>query len=258
MTISEYKKKEQDKKAITLPTKKISNNFIENTIVHSNASALKTLFYIATQCERLELEKYKNEDLMTIRLSKKKMQDYTGIDMKIIRRNLIAMQKTSINFIEDDGTFRNDDGWNLLPRFTLKSAKDTFEIKIFIRIAKLIIDVKTDYTFIDTKEIMNLKNKHSIRLLSLLSKINKYSDNVAKRKKMDLDMLNEFFGTRYKTWSELKRRVIDPAKEELDLYSKLRFIYESNFEIIGKGRPSFKDLTIDLITAEPTLLNMNY
>ena len=30
--------------------------------------------------------------------------------------------------------------------------------------------------------------------------------------------------------------------------SKISFIYESNFERLGRGRPKFRDVTIDVIT----------
>lgn len=94
---------------------------------------------------------------------------------------------------------------------------------------------------------MNIKNKHSLRLLALLCRMSEYSPDIPKRKRMTLDELNLFFGVNYKKWNMLEKMILKPIKEELDNNSKLSFIYEANYEILGRGRPSFRDVTIDLI-----------
>jgi len=94
---------------------------------------------------------------------------------------------------------------------------------------------------------MLVKNAHSLRLLSLLCRISQYDPDIPKRKHMTLNELNLFFGTNYKSWSMLELKILKPIKEDLDNTSKISFIYESNFQKLGRGRPSFKDVTIDLI-----------
>jgi len=82
---------------------------------------------------------------------------------------------------------------------------------------------------------MHLKKAHSIRLLAILNMIAGFDD------------LNEIFGTKYKKLTNIDRYVLAPAKEELDLTSKLSFLHEINFDNFGKGRPKAIDITIDLI-----------
>jgi hypothetical protein len=94
---------------------------------------------------------------------------------------------------------------------------------------------------------MNLKSKHSLRLLPVLNRINQYSDKVAKRKKCDLDYLNSLFGTRYKNLYDIQRKILEPVKDELDMNSKLTFLYEINFENFYVGRPKATSITIDVI-----------
>ena len=94
---------------------------------------------------------------------------------------------------------------------------------------------------------MQLKSKHSLRLLPLLQKIANYDEHIGKRKRMTLEELNEFFGTKYKRFAEIERRILFPAKEELDNNSNLTFVYEVNFIQLDKGRPKAHNITIDVV-----------
>ena len=105
---------------------------------------------------------------------------------------------------------------------------------------------------------MKLRKPHTVRMLALLNRISTYKTDedgweIPKRKRMTLDELNAFFGVNYKTWNKIEEKIIIPVKEELDAHSKLSFIYEANYEALGIGRPSFKDVTIDLIENQPRL-----
>jgi plasmid replication initiation protein len=134
--------------------------------------------------------------------------------------------------------------------------KNIVELDLYVRIAKMIVDVKRNYTMMNIKELMKLRRSHSVRMLALLNRISTYKIDeweIPKRKHMTLEELNAFFGTNYKTWNEFERSLLKPVKEELDAYSKLSFIYEANFEALGRGRPSFRDVTIDLIENQPRL-----
>jgi len=81
----------------------------------------------------------------------------------------------------------------------------------------------------------------------LLHRIGNFSDSIPKRKHYDLDELNELFGTNYKKISDIERKILIPVKSELDIYSKISFVYEMNFDLLGAGRPKAIDITIDVI-----------
>jgi len=249
MTVSEWKRKQKEKLALqkSKPLQKISNNFISNTIASSNTNAIKTIYYLATIIEKFEqLDNQADKKLLDITIDTREMLKYTEMTLPEIRRNIKAMQETSITFIDEKENI--EEGINLLPLYKFVYGKHQIKISIFVQIAGMIVDVKNNYTFINTKELMQLKNKHSIRLLPLLNTIAGYNNNVGKRKHMTLEDMNEFFGTKYKTWTKLETKILKPVKEELDEKSKISFIYESNFESLGKGRPRFKSVTIDIIT----------
>lgn len=253
MTIAEYKRKQREKLEAQKqkPLQKISNNFINNTIASSNANAIKTIYYLATILEKFEqLEAQEDKRLLDVTIDTREMLKYTEMSLPDIRRNLKGMQETSITFInEEEGI---EEGINLLPLYKFIYGKHQIKISLFVQIAKMIVDVKKNYTFINTKELMNLKSKHSLRLLPLLNTIANYDIDVGKRKRMTLEELNEFFGTKYKTMSELERKILIPVKEELDNNSKLSFVYDINFESLGKGRPRAKDVTIDVVENKKT------
>lgn len=227
------------------PHRKISNTFIENVINNNNASAIKTIYYLATILENMNLDNYKDNELLTVLIDGKQMLKYTEMTMPEIKRNIKAMQETSITFIDESEDII--EGMSLLPRYKIIPGKHKIELDLFSRIAKMVIDVKNNYTFINTKTLMNLKSKHSIRLLPVLNKISQYSPNVAKRKKYYLEDLNDLFGTKYKKLSEIERKILVPVKNELDMNSKLTFIYEVNFENFEVGRPKATTITIDVI-----------
>jgi plasmid replication initiation protein len=127
------------------------------------------------------------------------------------------------------------------------------EVKIFVEVAKMIIDVKRNYSMIDTKSLMKFKSKHTLKMLPLLIRIANFSENVAKRKTYDLDALNELFGTNYKKFYEIERKILKPVKEELDAHSKLSFIYETNYDYFDAGRPKAISITIDVVENAPRL-----
>jgi plasmid replication initiation protein len=106
---------------------------------------------------------------------------------------------------------------------------------------------------IDTRTLMKLKSKHSLRLLPMLQRISQYSDDVAKRKVFKLDELNLLFGTKYKRFADIQRKVLEPIKDELDAHSRLSFIYEVDYDYFDAGRPKVISITLDVIDSQPRL-----
>lgn len=233
------------------PHQKISNTFIENVITKNNSSAIKTVYYLASILETMDLDNMQDDKLVGITIDTKQMLKYTEMTMPEIKRNIKAMQETSITFVDEVQDII--EGMSLLPRYKIIPGKHKIEVDIFSKIGKMIIDVKKNYTFINTKTLMNLKSKHSLRLLPLLNKINQYDEHVAKRKKCDLEYLNSLFGTKYKNLYDIQRKILEPAKEELDLNSKLTFLHEINFDSFEVGRPKATSITIDVIDNSSSL-----
>jgi len=244
------KKKLADSKRNIHP--KISNTFIESAIQKNNASAIKTIYYLASHLEGLiELKEKSPTTLVSMKFDTREMLKYTEMKLPEVKRNLKAMQQTSITFINEEEN--TEEGINLLPYYKFVYGKHTVEVKLFVKIARLIIDVKRNYSLINTKALMKLKSKHTLKMLPLLQRIEQYSEEVGKRKTMTLGELNMFFGTNYKRFTDIERAILKPVKEELDAHSKLSFIYETNYDYFDAGRPKAISITIDLINNQPRL-----
>lgn len=243
MTVSEFKRKQKEalKLQKSKPLQKISNTFVENTIHKNNISAVKTIFYLASILDEFNFDK----DLDTVQVDLTKMLKYTELTAKDIRNNFKAMQETSISFIDEKENI--EEYVSLIPRVEFIWGKNIINIDIYSKIARMIIDVKRNYTFVNTKQLMRLKSKYSIRLLPVLNRISQYDKNIPKLKRYLLEDLNELFGTKYKRFIDIERKVLIPAKEELDNESHLTFIYDINYINLGVGRPKAKDIVIHLI-----------
>ena len=291
MTIAEYRKlqklEEENKKL--LPMQKISNNFLDNTIFKNNTGALKTIFYLSTILKDMDLKDKDDESLIDVEIDLKEFISYSMLDERIVKRSVKAMQETSISFITTEELngkkkIKEELHISLLPMYKIIYGKSKIQLKLFVKIAKLFVDVESNWTYLNTKQFMKLDSKHSIRMLGLLNKIDGYDrptdkeyklkkikDNLdlirdypdyAKNEKLEeqnrelsreqlpkvieltLEDLNSFFGTDYKRWGEFERRVLKPSMEELESKSPLFFWYDAYFQSIGKGRPKFEYVRI--------------
>ncbi len=231
---------------------KISNTFIESAIQKNNASAIKTIYYLATAIEEVEnLKELDPIKLLSIKFDTREMLKYTEMTLPEVKRNIKAMQQTSVTFFNSEEDI--EEGINLLPYYKFVYGKHTIEVKIFVKIAQLILDFKRGYSMINTKVLMQFKSKHTLKMLPLLERIKQYSDEAGKRKVMSLAELNMFFGTNYKKFNDIERKILKPIKEELDTHSKLSFIYETNYDYFDAGRPKAISITIDIIENQPRL-----
>ena len=250
--LAKLKKQKLEASKKTKVHRKISNTFIESAIQRNTVGALKTIYYLASAIETInDLDRMDSDKLLTIKFDTRDMLKYTGMSLPEIKRNVKAMQQTSITFIDEENN--TETGISLLPYYQFVYGKHKIEVKIFVKIARQIIDVKRNYSMIDTRSLMKFKSKHTLRLLPVLYRISQYSENVAKRKTFELHELNALFGTNYKRLTDIDKFVLRKVKEELDAHSKLSFIYETNFDYFDAGRPKAISITIDVVENQPRL-----
>jgi plasmid replication initiation protein len=155
------------------------------------------------------------------------------------------MQETSIKFKDD----KREAYISVLPKIEFFSGTTKLQIDIYKEILELVHQVKNRFTFIDVKQLVNLKSKHSIKMLSLLEMISGFDEHIAKRKYYELGELNKMFDTNYKRMAQFEAEILKKTKDELDQKSKLSFIYEIKyFQDNPKGRPKAVGVTIDLVS----------
>jgi len=228
---------------------KVSNNYIEGFIRQSNVNAVKILFYLA----KADIKGVKDERMVSFKIDTKHMLSFCNISMSSLKKTLLALQKTSIIITDDEVSL---EAYNLIPHIKILYGKNRLEVSIFTKIFNLIKEVKNKYTIINVETFMQLKQKHTLKMIQLLSRIQGYDSFVAKRKYYSLEEINALFGTNYSNCAEIERRILKPSKQELDSVSKLSFIYEIEYESKAKrGRPKAIGFTIDAIknVVQPSL-----
>ena len=232
------------KKSIVNDVAKISNSLIESFVKQNNIVALKTLFYISRSNVAVPSAK-----MATLSLDTSHLCDYCGIDIKTLKRNIKQMTETSISIVDDV----SESYVTVIPKARFIKGTNKLEVDIYKEVLDLVWQVERRFTVIDVKSLMNLSSKHSVRMIQLLEMINGFSDTAAKRKIYSLSDLNPMFGTNYKRIKQFEAEILLPIKSELDINSKLSFVYQIVFidNPKGRGRPVADKVQIDLIRNTP-------
>ena len=219
---------------------KISNDFVNSIITKNNSNTLKILFYCV-----LNGKIDKGIELDTITIDIRAIKGVLGLDFKNLRQNLQKIQKTLITIKNPNKDITDI---SLIPKIDYIYNKQELKLKVFPVVLQELKELKNRFTIIDVNNLINLENKHSIRLLTILENIDSYGENYGKVKYFSKDELNELFDTNYKGIKEIERAILKPIKEELDQYSKLTFIYDLVFDLDNptRGRKPIKGVKIYL------------
>lgn len=202
---------------------KISNDFVNSIITKNNYLTLKILFYMVLNGNNLS----KNEETTVISICIRELKKVLNIDFKNLRQNIKFIQKTLITIKQN----KNIIDMTLIPKVVYNYEEQQLHITLFNDVLNELKELKNRFTTIDLNNLINLQNKHSIRLLTILENINTYDDYIGKVKTFTKDELNQLFDTNYKSVKEIERAILKPIKDELDQYSKLSFIYSLEYDI---------------------------
>jgi plasmid replication initiation protein len=197
------------------------NSFIQN----NNHFGLKLALLVASQKDKIDIK----DD--TIRFKVDELCKVLHTDRRYISSNLRALKKTIYRFVNDKGNVVET-----VPFHTTEYTKDN--VYLYITMSKPALDLllnlktkedKSGYQFTQaiSNNLMRIDqraNKHTLRFQMLLEMINSFT--TTKRKKFSLDELNGFFGTNYKRYAEMNRRVLVPVKQDIDISSSFTFEYE--------------------------------
>lgn len=244
------KQQEAEQKEAIKDLVKISNSLVEGFVSKSNAVALKMLFYIAKQQHK------QSGEITKFTLSADDFAKYCHLDHKTIRRNITAMQNTSLTFVEykENGKPKLERHIVLIPQAMYDYTTKTIEIDMYKKILDLIVEVEERFTTIDVKNVMELESKYSVRMVMILEQVFGFKGNpehwdVKQQKTFSLDELNGMFDTKYKRFADFERKVLEPIKAEMDDKSEISFTYIINKGYnspLDRGRPKALDCTIKL------------
>ncbi len=233
----------------TINIAQISNPFLEAFTRNNDLVSFKVLLYIAKAKidKTINIKKLEDKQTYKVQLKLVDVSKYLNLDIRTIRNAISKLNATSINYRRIVNGKDKETFINLLPAGEINYTDDTLDVWVFGELLKQIY-ATTKYSYVQTKNFIELTSKHSIRMLLLLERINNFSENVAKRKRYELDELNNIFGTKAKNYSDFEKRVFQPAKKDLDKYSNISFEYLKNKDKIKtRGRARIVGITIDLI-----------
>ncbi len=224
---------------------KISNDFVNGFLSHTDLITLQIVFYIVGKQYLLDTEQIaevKNREQIQLKVSS--LCKELNINIKTLKQHSKKMLKTSIVMVDNEEMLKET---VLISQYTFLHNKDTLIVDIYRDVLNKLLEVVAPYTRIDIKNIMNLKFKHSMKMILQLEMISKYDKDIAKRKIYMLEELQLLFGTNYKTWGAFKNNVLDKIKADLDRNSYISFIYNTHSELQKVGRPKVSKIIIDVI-----------
>ncbi len=224
---------------------KISNDFVNGFLTNTNLITLKIIFYIVGKQHLLNQEQIqyiKSREQIQIKVSS--LCKECNINIKTLKQHTKRMVETSITMVDNDEELKV---YSLINKLHFLYNKDILIVDIDRDIIDKLLEVIAPFTRIDIKNIMELKFKHSMKMILQLEMINRFDNNVAKRKTYMLEELQLLFGTNYKTWGAFKNNVLDKIKKDLDENSYLSFVYDTRSELQKVGRPKVSKIIIDVV-----------
>jgi len=180
-----------------------------------------------------------DSDFWTYQLRAKDLES----DYKHLKRSCRSLM-TKVFEIE------TDTGWLMMNWFSsieYKTKSGLIECSFDPKLKPYLLQIKDNFTAYTLKSVLPMKSTYSIRLYELL----KQYESIGNRS-FNLDELQEILKIpkSYKIWRAFSRRVLEPAKKEINQYSDITIDYEPiktgrkitalNFKIA----PNFKKLTL--------------
>lgn len=213
----EIMKTPQEIKNIDLIYGNIHNNFILNWIRNNNLVAIKMAVYISKF--NIGNNYTVSGDLIKLKVSLKEFCNFTNIPYQSIKDNMNDIGSARLSQVLVNNKFVS---YPLIGKYTI--LKDDLEIDLYEDVFNLLKENKSNFTNINVENIMKCKNKHSIRMLLLLSYINNFDGPYQKSQTLTLEELNNFFGTKYKRFVNIKDELLKKIQDDLtDSKSFLNF-----------------------------------
>ena len=208
----------------------VSNESI-NAAYDYSALEINVMIHILNQAA-LEKDPAKR---LSIRLSYGQiLPDATGSDYKEIREAFTGLLKKpyEIYYKETNQYFIA----NLITAVTINKNSGLIFVDLHPKMLSIILEVKRNYTSFETRSILGLKSKYAKRLYMLASQFK----NTGVRYMSLIDLKKQLsIIDKYEKISDLKKRVLDPALNEISALTDIALEYEFN-----KAGRKFDDVTL--------------
>jgi len=194
------------------------NNYME-ALYQTDYLAKKIMIAASLRCGNMD---WKPEGCEII-ISSNELRELSGVTRNSLKHLEHAIKK----LVKTDITIRDpkdSNHWlvfNYLPRGEYE--KGTLSLLINREMKPFIQDLQKNFTQYHIENIKPLKSGYSIRIFELL-KMSAYKGKY----RVEIDALKKMFGIaeKYKDYSHLKARVLEPAKKELKEHCEIYFEYK--------------------------------
>lgn len=236
-------------KELYLPkTLELANNLFQAFIQNNNSIGLKIAIVLSGAKSQITYNKDNQ-----VKLDVDKLCELIKCTRKELSTNLKKTTDTFFRYVTAEG---NSGGTHPIHTYEYTNNNKGLLLEISSPAKAIFTELgKGQYSFskANASNLMSLKHKHSLRMQMLLELISNF--DTVKRKRFTLEEMNGYFGTNYKRYIDLDRKILTPVKEEIDRNSKLTFTYEFSTIKQSQGQPKINEVVVDLVSAEPNLFN---
>lgn len=230
----------KDKELYLPKTLELANNLFQAFIQNNNLIGLKIAIVLSGAKSQITYNATNQ-----VKLDVDNLCEIIKCTRKELAANLKKTTDTFFRYVTAEG---NHGGTHPIHSYEYANNNKALLLEISSQAKQIFTELgKGGYSFskANADNLMNLKNKHSLRMQMLLELINNF--DTSKRKHFSLEELNGYFGTKYKRYIDLDRKILAPVKEEIDNNSKLTFAYEFGTVKQPVGQPKIFEVVVDVI-----------
>ena len=186
------------------------------------------------ETEVLELEtgkfvKEKTSQTFAVKVNLDTLYAETNIGFEETKEAFDKFEKTSMHFIDKENKKRIS--CSVMPRVEWENTKNVV-IYMYAELMHLILELQY-FISMNLFKILSFRSKHTLRFYELLNKVKKQN---YPEFEFTLEEFNKAFDTNYKNWYDIKRKIIEPAKKELDEKSHITFEMLEKIDLNWKKR----------------------
>lgn len=196
-----------------------ANEIIQRAKYDLSLSELKALAYIISMVKPND----KSGTIYTLTIKEYckvcGFYDVSGRNYEIAKKSLKKLRDTSFYLMQDDGTYTTV-GW--LSKVWINPGSGKIKVKFDEDLEKYIMGLVSNYTQYELLATLPMRSQYSFRMYELLK-----SYAFAKNHIFDIDELKMLLvAERYVNFKDFRKKVIEPAIREINLYTDIEISYE--------------------------------
>ncbi len=200
----------------------VHNNLIEAQYKFSKEQQL-ILLQVAKTLQERDIYSNKMQDV-TVKYSARELADKIGVvDLRHLRGVVKSLQRCIMSFKNFEENWEMD--VNIFSRGQYFAGGE-IEIRLDEYMIQFFKELNDNFTKLNIKEMVRLKSKYSIRIYELARKLQFIKKPHKKEIVYTIEEFQKMVGSNYKTWQDLERKVLIPAKKEINSSTHIYIDYE--------------------------------